>query len=370
MAFAEVPDDPAPSPVDNPTTCNQFWATTGPGAYGHQATPHLDPTSLRDLQRANLRFKWDEKGETVHHYLLKWRRWERYRGRALGEETRIVEILASIPPKIADPIEDRHLSRCLSNKEVKEEVEWEARNKTNVDLFRNTYKSTVVPAHCTASQLSGIFEDFCYWGKRVRGGVTLEDASKDWLDALRLQSDLIRKDIAEQTKCGGSFDYVRLYLFVQVYFLQHEKTDEHLAHLRRRHQGFKVNQLQEGPHVEGYSTSPAGVHNLLQDPGYPPPAQEESDSPPASPDEELEINIFGQKVTCSFCGFKGHKVETCYRKHPHLRPPAGVKRRGLKEGPPCKGCGSTWHTPDQCWKLHPHLKPQPKKAAKPPRKQN
>ena len=123
-----------------------------------------------------------------------------------------------------------------------------------------------MPVHCTASQLSGIFGDFCYWGKRVRGGVTLEDASKDWLDALRLHSDLTRKVIAEQTKCGRPFDYVRLYLFVQVYFLQQENTHEHLAHLRRRHQGFKVNQLQEGPPDEGYSTSPAGVHNLLQDP--------------------------------------------------------------------------------------------------------
>ena len=77
-------------------------------------------------------------------------------------------------------------------------------------------------------------------------------------------------------------------------------------------------------------------------------------------------NVTKTGPPCSFCGFKGHKVETCYRKHPHLRPPAGAKKRGLKEGPPCKGCGSIWHTPDQCWKLHPHLKPQPKKAAKPP----
>ena len=55
-------------------------------------------------------------------------------------------------------------------------------------------------------------------------------------------------------------------------------------------------QLQEGPPDEGYSTSPARVHNLLQDPEYPPSAQGESDSPRASPDEELEINIFGQNV--------------------------------------------------------------------------
>ena len=123
-----------------------------------------------------------------------------------------MEILASIPPKIAGPIEDRNIRRCLSYKEVKEEVEWVARNKTNVDLFRETYKSTVVPAHCTASHLSGIFEDFLFLGKRVRGGVTLEDASKDWLDALRLHSDLTQKVIAEQTKCGRSFDYVQLYL--------------------------------------------------------------------------------------------------------------------------------------------------------------
>ena len=175
----------------------------------------------------------------------------------------------------------------------------------------------------------------------MRGGVTLEDASKNWLDALRLHSDLTRKVIAEQTKCDWSFDYVWLYLFLHVYFLQQEDADEHLAHLRRRHQGFKVNQLQEGPPDEGYSTSPAGVHNLLQEPEYSSFAQGESDSPPASPVEELEINIFGQNVTktgppCSFCGFKGHKVETCYRKHPHLRPPAGARTRGLKEEPPAR----------------------------------
>ena len=137
--------------------------------------------------------------------------------------------------------------------------------ETNVDLFRDTYKSTVVPAHCTASQLRGIFEDSC------RGGVNLEDASKDWLDAIRLHSDLTRKVIAEINKCGRSFDNVRLYLFVRVYFLQQEKTDEHLAHLRGRHQGFKVQQLQEGPVDKGYSISSAVVHNLLQDPDYPPP---------------------------------------------------------------------------------------------------
>ena len=40
----------------------------------------------------------------------------------------------------------------------------------------------------------------------------------------------------------------------------------HLAHLQRRHQGFRVQQLQEGPPDEGYSSWRAGVYNLLQDP--------------------------------------------------------------------------------------------------------
>ena len=61
-------------------------------------------------------------------------------GRAQGEEARIVEILASIPPHIAGPIEERHLRRCLSYNELRGKVEWEARNKTNVDLCRDTYK--------------------------------------------------------------------------------------------------------------------------------------------------------------------------------------------------------------------------------------
>ena len=99
-----------------------YWATAGPWAYGHQSTPHLDPKSLGDLQTKNIRPNWDGRGETVHTYLLKWRRWERPVGRALGEEARIIEIMASIPTS-SGPIEDCHLRRCLSYKEVKEEVE-------------------------------------------------------------------------------------------------------------------------------------------------------------------------------------------------------------------------------------------------------
>ena len=95
---------------------------------------------------------------------------------------------------------------------------------------------------------------------------------------------------------------------MQVYFLQQENLDEQLAHLRRRHKGFKLHQVQTAPPDEGYCTSPAGVHNVLQDPEYPPPAEGESE---ASPDAELEIKVFGQNVTstgppCSFCGFKGN----------------------------------------------------------------
>ena len=56
-----------------------------------------------------------------------------------------------------------------------------------------------------------------------------------------------------------------------------------------------MNQLREGPPDKGYSSSPAGVHNLLQDPEPPLPAQGERDSPPAPPDEELEINTFWAK---------------------------------------------------------------------------
>ena len=98
----------------------------------------------------------------MHHHLLQWRRRERSVGRALRREAWIVEILASLPPKIAGSFEDHPLRRCLSCKEV--------------------------------------------------------------LHALRLYSDLTQKIISEQTKCSQSFDYVRLSLIVQVYFLQHRKN--------------------------------------------------------------------------------------------------------------------------------------------------
>ena len=45
-------------------------------------------------------------------------------------------------------------------------MEWEARKETNVDLCRDTYTTTVVPAQCTASQLNWILKEFCYFGKR------------------------------------------------------------------------------------------------------------------------------------------------------------------------------------------------------------
>ena len=104
----------------------------------------------------------------------------------------------------------------------------------------------------------------------------------------------------------------------------------------------------------------------------PAPAQGETDSPPPSPDSELEIieSIFGKEVPkggppCGLCGFKRHKVETFYRKHPHLRRPSGALNRGPKEKHPCKGCGSSWDTTNKCLKLHQHLEVQRKKAPDP-----
>ena len=91
-------------------------------------------------------------------------------GGALAEEARIVKILASIPASLCGPIEERHRRRCLSYKEVKGQVEWEVNRKTNADLFRDTYKGTVVPAKCTASQLYDIFEDFQLLGQAGEGG--------------------------------------------------------------------------------------------------------------------------------------------------------------------------------------------------------
>ena len=40
-------------------------------------------------------------------------------------------------------------------------MEWVGKRKTNADLFTVTYKSTLVPVKCTATQLGGIFQDLC-----------------------------------------------------------------------------------------------------------------------------------------------------------------------------------------------------------------
>ena len=148
----------------------------------------------------------------------------------------------------------------------------------------------------------------------------MADTSKDWRDALRLHSDLTRKVISEQTRLSQSFDYLRLYLFAQVWFLLQEKTDEHLAHLRRRHQAFKVHHLEETLPDPAWSDEPTQVHRVAEDSTPSPPS---SGVTPALTDDELEINIFGEKVsktspTWSHCGFKRHKVKQtpCRRKHP------------------------------------------------------
>ena len=76
MAFAEVHNDdpppPAPAnPVQHISSFDAYWAAAGPGAYGHQSNPHLDPKALGDLQTKNIRPNWDGRGETVHTYLFK-----------------------------------------------------------------------------------------------------------------------------------------------------------------------------------------------------------------------------------------------------------------------------------------------------------
>ena len=69
MAFAEVPnDDPLPSKssAPPPPIFDAYWPAAGPGTYGHQSTPHLDPRALGDLQTKNIRPNWDKRGETVN----------------------------------------------------------------------------------------------------------------------------------------------------------------------------------------------------------------------------------------------------------------------------------------------------------------
>ena len=74
-----------------------------------------------------------------------------------------------------------------------------------------------------------------------------------------------------------------------------------------------------GHHLEEASPDPAWsdeatqVHRVAEDSVPPPPS---SGVTPTLADEELEINIFGPKVTktgptCSHCGFKAHNVEQC-----------------------------------------------------------
>ena len=55
------------------------------------------------------------------------------------------------PLKIASPIEDRHLRRCFSYKEVKEEVEWEARKKNQCRSLQGYLQE-----YCGAGSLHGI----------------------------------------------------------------------------------------------------------------------------------------------------------------------------------------------------------------------
>mmetsp|Transcript_812 Transcript_812/g.1133 ORF Transcript_812/g.1133 Transcript_812/m.1133 type:complete len:213 (-) Transcript_812:31-669(-) len=130
----------------------------------------------------------------------------------LGEDTRIVQILGTVPKVIADPLRIS-TRQGLTYQQIRSREE---RRKTNADVFKDT--------KCSAYQVHGITASM--GSLRTTSAIGEKSAQRcrpgrrqqRLAGVLHLHPDLTKRVIQEQTKCNLAFHCDRLYLYVQVQF--------------------------------------------------------------------------------------------------------------------------------------------------------
>ena len=364
LAFAEVPpysqdnetEDSAPYPVGS---------QPGPGLFGNLSTPFLDHKTLTETQALATVPHWDGSGETGIQWWQEYRIWDNDVGRGLGDAVRRRVLRAAIPAKLGAQFTKRIVRRCQGYEVMKAMVRAEVFRRANPDVISDAWKAIELPSEPTALDAAAFMDDWCYYGVRVKGGVTHQAARDQFLDALGpRQETFIYKMYLEEKRHGKEHNYLEIFLVLMSELLARDEAHNKQNHWRKRNQ-----------------TGPGqGRVNQLQ-------ASNEGDNPPQSdsavpqvefePDEAQVLALMDKKkdVVCHKCGRKGHMIKDCWVAHPELIP-KGVKvpntllsrlgrpaTQGGRNGPsqnapkgphpPCPHCGKTNHKPDDCFTKYP-----------------
>ena len=206
---------------------------------------------------------------------------------------------------------------------------------------------------------------WCYYGVRVKGGVTHKAARDEFLDALGpRQETFIYKMYLEAKTHGKANNYLEIFLVLMSELFARDEAQNKQNHWRKR------NQTDQGH----------GRVNQLQ-------ASNEGDNPPQSdsavqqvelePDEAQVLALMDKEndVVCHKCGRKGHMIKDWWVGHPELipkgirvlntllyrlgRPATQGGRTGPSQNapkgphPPCPQCGKTNQKPDECFTKYP-----------------
>ena len=416
MAFDEVcperlPD--APFDWEEPQLEGSDPRLIPPGVHGRLATPVIHPRTSGDVQGMSVApRKWDHGHEVVFGSCA----WERDGMYGLTDAMRRAVLPSLLPASRSNPLKEmvnRYQFRYQDLlREVTEEVFTAANDDVTLEAF-NTVKLSSLTA--TPRQIINFVEQFLALGRRVRDGITQQQAKDRLLDIIATMKvdGLLKEIIKEETEVGVEINYLKMIVFVMNPLMFRHKFAIKKGHIMRQ----LGHAIQESPRPKpwtppnqvnpqrtgnkngsGRVRGMEGVEDMdkTEDPeGHQDQDQADSELSIAEIQEICEAQVLAMSVRagagpssipkCPACGKGRHSREDYWVLDPHKAPewlqdklkskkigkggqakPAaqgGAKGKGPHKGgkfPPCKGCGSTLHPPEDCWMLYRELREKAK----------
>ena len=200
--------------------------------------------------------------------------------------------------------------RCQGYEVMKAMVRAEVFRRADPDVIFDAWKAIELPSEPTALDAAAFMDDWCYYGVRVKGGLTQQAAPDEFLDALSpRQETFIYEMYFEEKKHGKEHNYLEIFLVLMSDLLARDEAHD------KQNRWCKQNQTGPGQ----------GRVDQLQ-------ASHEGDNPPQSDsavsqvefelDKAQVLALMDKKkdVVCHKCGRKGHMTKDCWVAHPELIP--------------------------------------------------
>lgn len=212
-----------------------YGLATGPGVYGLNATPYVDPDSLSKVQMLNLMPLWDGEGRTWDRFKIRHMWWDGGQQQVLSGDLRMKLLLSAIPYNVANKYWDRIIRHGWGYDRVWQLVQSYGDRKADPNLYHDWWVEFLPPTDLNPDAMADWFSEWSLLGSKIPGGVTHANARRQFLVSI-VQTKQCNGDLkavyADEVKYGQKFNYIELYIFLQSRLLSREEANLELGKLK------------------------------------------------------------------------------------------------------------------------------------------